>query len=113
MRKFIYVIPIIFLILSAFYFYEYIRIGLVKDQTIIESYHFGDEPMVAAGGWPYLSAEAYAGSSLLNGSLLFLSAIMFGIGINKSVRSVWLVALVPIVVYAIHWILSIMNPPNI
>lgn len=113
MRKLIYVIPILFLAISALYFYEYIRIGLMKDQTVIESYHFGDEPMIAAGGWPYLSAESYAGSSLLNGSLLFLSAIMFGIGINKRVRPIWIVALVPILVYTFHWIWTILNPPNI
>lgn len=82
---------------------EWYQIGVVRDESVIRTYHFGSEAMLAHGGAHYATADSYARSSLLAGlSLLPSAAAAFWAAMRTSWRS--LVSSGVLFVLALLWV---------
>jgi hypothetical protein len=56
---------------------EAIHVGLAVDPAQVqEEYHFGSDPMVGYGGWPYTSSRAYVTAAVLKSIVLIVSALI-------------------------------------
>lgn len=69
------VLMAVVMVFSAF---EWYRVCLRADPSVIADYHFGSESMVGEGGDHYRSAETYCRSTLLStlGCMPFLAAFL-------------------------------------
>ncbi len=76
------------LLTSVITFNEWIQIGIIADEEMIESYHFGSEAMIGAGGEKYRSADAYAFSSAKWSLISLTSLILYALGLKKKKRTI-------------------------
>ena len=63
---------------------EWVRIGVIADLKVIDSYHFGSEAMIGHGGRQYASASSYARTALIEGICSFALGIFTFIASIKS-----------------------------
>ena len=63
-------------LISVLFLMEWIKIGIIADPAVIESYNFGSESM-AENAWYYESPDTYAISAMIQGFIASIITIFF------------------------------------
>ncbi len=78
---------------------------VVKDQTLINSYHFGAESMIANGGFIYRSKNIYAWYTFSEAILCIIGFISAIVGVVKKIERLNNIAFIILLILIIELLL--------